>query len=120
MLWTTVLNYLAWYIFVFLGVMWILVMLQNRGRMSERPPAVSRLPAVSIIMPAYNEEGNIAESIRSMLSLDYPRKLLDIIVVNDCSRDRTGKIAEMFRKDGVRVIHNMENRGKAYSLNWGI
>ena len=74
---------------------------------------------ISITAPAYNEEGTLAKSIRSILSLDYPRRLLDIIVVNDCSTDRTGEIAEAFRKDGVRVLHNKVNMGKAAGLNRG-
>jgi len=120
MLWTTILNYLAWYIFVFLGVMWILVLFQNKGKVKGKVPSPSRLPPVSVILPAYNEEKTLAKSIRSILSLDYPRRLLDIIVVNDCSTDRTGEIAESFRKEGVRVLHNKRNVGKAAGLNRGI
>jgi biofilm PGA synthesis N-glycosyltransferase PgaC len=120
MIWTTILNYLAWYIFVFLGVMWVLVLFQNRGRLSEKAAVPSRLPPVSVVLPAYNEEGTLAKSIRSILSLDYPRRLLDIIVVNDCSTDRTGEIADAFRKDGIRVLHNRKNMGKAASLNRGV
>ncbi|MEE9406172.1 MAG: glycosyltransferase [Candidatus Aenigmarchaeota archaeon] len=120
MIWTIVLNYLAWYIFVFMGVVWILVLFQNRDRVSEKVPDPSKLPPVSVILPAYNEEKTLARSIRSILGLNYPRKLLDIVVVNDCSTDRTGKIADSFKKLGVRVLHNRVNKGKAYSLNRGI
>lgn len=44
-------------------------------------------PGISLIAPAYNEEANIAASVRSMLQLDYPD--IEIIVVNDGSRDQT-------------------------------
>jgi cellulose synthase/poly-beta-1,6-N-acetylglucosamine synthase-like glycosyltransferase len=44
-------------------------------------------PPVSMLVPAYNEEATIAASVRSMLQLDYPE--LEIIVVNDGSRDGT-------------------------------
>ena len=44
-------------------------------------------PPVSVIMPAYNEEATIAVSVRSMLQLEYPE--LEVIVVNDGSRDGT-------------------------------
>lgn len=44
-------------------------------------------PPISIIIPAYNEEVGIAESVRSMAMLHYPK--LEIVVVNDGSRDRT-------------------------------
>jgi cellulose synthase/poly-beta-1,6-N-acetylglucosamine synthase-like glycosyltransferase len=44
-------------------------------------------PPVSVIVPAYNEEATIAASVRSMLQLEYPE--LEVIVVNDGSRDGT-------------------------------
>ncbi len=44
-------------------------------------------PPVTILVPAYNEESTIAASVRSMLQLDYPE--LEIVVVNDGSRDDT-------------------------------
>jgi cellulose synthase/poly-beta-1,6-N-acetylglucosamine synthase-like glycosyltransferase len=44
-------------------------------------------PPVSMLIPAYNEEATIAGSVRSMLQLDYPE--LEVIVVNDGSRDAT-------------------------------
>ena len=113
------LNYAAWFIFVFIAVVWVLVLLQNKAGLSKRIRP-GRLVPVSIIIPAYNEALNIAACVRSMLSLDYPKRLLDIIVVDDCSTDGTGKIARGFRKQGVRVLSNSRNRGKAYSLNKGI
>lgn len=50
------------------------------------------LPLVSLIVPARNEERNIEEGIRSLLSLNYPR--LEITIVNDRSTDQTGAIID--------------------------
>lgn len=115
-----IVNYVIWYLFVFIGIVWIMVMLMNK----DVPPKKikgSALPSVSVIIPAFNEESTIAKTIKSVLSLDYPRKLLDIIIVNDCSTDKTGKVADSFRKTGlIRIVHNERNRGKGYSLNRGI
>ncbi len=47
----------------------------------------TRAPRISVIAPAFNEELSIAQSIRSLLSLQYPD--LEVIVVNDGSKDRT-------------------------------
>jgi cellulose synthase/poly-beta-1,6-N-acetylglucosamine synthase-like glycosyltransferase len=44
-------------------------------------------PPISILLPAYNEEAGIVESVRSLLSLRYP--LLEVVVVSDGSRDGT-------------------------------
>ncbi|OYT45318.1 glycosyl transferase, partial [Thermoplasmatales archaeon ex4484_6] len=48
------------------------------------------LPSVSVLSPAFNEEVTIAESLRSQLNLDYPN--LEVIVINDGSRDNTLKV----------------------------
>jgi cellulose synthase/poly-beta-1,6-N-acetylglucosamine synthase-like glycosyltransferase len=45
------------------------------------------VPSISLLAPAYNEEATIAESVRSQLGLYYPN--LEVVVVNDGSRDRT-------------------------------
>ena len=120
MLWVTVLNFVAWYIFIFISVVWIMVLLQNRENFYESKSYRS-LPTVSVLVPAYNEEKTIGKTIRSLLNLDYPKNLLEIIVINDASTDRTGKIAEYFSKQGkIKLLTNKKNRGKAYSLNRGI
>lgn len=57
-------------------------------------------PPVSIIIPAYNEEAGIAESVRSMAMLQYTKK--EIIVVNDGSSDRTlERLIEEFRMEPI-------------------
>lgn len=56
---------------------------------------------VSIIVPAYNEEAGIIDSIHSILSLRYPQ--IELIIVNDGSTDNTQrKIIEQFRMKEVQ------------------
>jgi len=74
---------------------------------------------VSIIIPAYNEERSIARTIDSALSISYPRDKLEIIVVDDGSRDDTYRIARTFENKGVRVF-TKKNGGKGSALNLGI
>jgi len=56
----------------------------------ESPCLPDNAPMVSIIVPARDEENNIERCIRSLLAQDYPR--FEVIVVDDCSEDATGKI----------------------------
>ncbi|MEM2479014.1 MAG: glycosyltransferase family 2 protein [Candidatus Pacearchaeota archaeon] len=77
------------------------------------------LPKVSIIVPAYNEEKNIAKTLRNLLKLKYDRKKLEIIVVDDGSNDRTYKIAKKFSKFGIKIFRK-PNGGKASAINYGI
>lgn len=77
------------------------------------------LPGVSIVVPAYNEEGNIGDTIESLLRLDYPKDRLEIIVVDDGSTDGTYAEAKRYEGPNVRVIRK-ENGGKSSALNRGI
>jgi cellulose synthase/poly-beta-1,6-N-acetylglucosamine synthase-like glycosyltransferase len=80
-------------------------------------PRVARLPRVSLIISAYNEEDVIREKIFNSLSLDYPRDRLEIIVASDGSTDRTAAIATEYAAKGVHVRHFPGRRGKNATLN---
>lgn len=71
-------------------------------------------PLVSILIPAYNSEGWIADTLRSALSQTWPNK--EIIVVDDGSKDRTLEIARRFESDGVQVV-TQKNQGAATARN---
>jgi cellulose synthase/poly-beta-1,6-N-acetylglucosamine synthase-like glycosyltransferase len=100
-------------------------------------------PGVSVLLPAYNEQAGVVESVRSLLALRYPR--LEVIVVNDGSKDATlERLREAFDLRPVRVALRDEiphaevlgtyvsarhpnlvvvdkvNAGKADALNCGI
>jgi glycosyltransferase involved in cell wall biosynthesis len=72
------------------------------------------MPLVSILIPAYNAEPWIADTIRSALAQDWPRK--EIVVVDDGSRDRTLAIAREFAGREVAVV-TQENQGAAAARN---
>ena len=80
-------------------------------------PTTPNTPIVSIIIPAYNEEKVIADTIESTLEITYPKK--DIIVVDDGSEDNTLQIAKRYEDEGVKVLHK-ENGGKATALNYAL
>src|SRR5262249_31339743 len=79
-------------------------------------------PTVSILIPAFNAERWIGDTLRSALSQTWPSK--EIIVVDDGSTDRTVEIARKFEPEGVRVFTQKNQgaaaaRNKAYSLSKG-
>lgn len=79
-------------------------------------------PTIAVVMPAFNEEDAVADSIRSLLTVDYPPEKLEIVVINDGSSD--GTLGEIERaaagSDEVRVISFPENRGKRAAMAAGI
>lgn len=76
----------------------------------------ARFPLVSVIMPAYNARPYIAEAINSVLEQDYPH--VELIVIDDGSRDGTAECAESFG-ERVKVIRQA-NAGVAAARNKGL
>ncbi len=79
---------------------------------------MSRMPIVSVVIPAYNAERYIGRAIRSILNQRFSGDY-EVIVVNDASTDRTSYAVELFA-DAIRAIHNPNNLGLPGSLNVGI
>ncbi len=80
-------------------------------------------PPIAIVMPSFNEQEAIADSLRALLALEYPPEKLELIAVNDGSTDAT--LAEMQgvaagSAGRVRVIDFPENRGKRAAMAAGI
>ena len=73
-------------------------------------------PKVSIIIPVYNGEDYLEEAIKSALNQTY--KNLEIIVVDDGSKDKTGKICEKYINK-IKYLKK-ENGGVATALNLAI
>ncbi len=74
-------------------------------------------PLVSIITPAYNAEKTIDKCLNSLLNQTL--KNIEIIVINDCSKDNTLKILKKY-KNKIKLIDNKENLGPAASRNKGL
>ncbi|MEN9599878.1 MAG: hypothetical protein RL596_2197 [Bacteroidota bacterium] len=91
-------------------------------RLREKQKAlipITHFPAVSIIVPAYNEEVNAVSSLHNLLRCDYPN--FHIIFVNDGSKDDTlHRIQAVFNNHEKVTILDKINGGKASALNYGI
>lgn len=72
---------------------------------NTEPGADHLTEKISVIVPARNEEANIGKCIQSLLQQNYPRQLLQIIVVNDHSTDNTALIVKQFRYEGIILIN---------------
>ncbi len=90
---------------------WFIILLHPRKKEKYKYE-----PSVSVLIPAYNEEKRIRSCISAILTSDYPKELLDIVVIDDGSKDKTAEVAKEL---GVRVIKT-KHRGKAYALNEGL
>jgi len=105
------------FITLFFSILFFLLFLRNR-KLIKKIPKLVRHPSVSIIVPAYNEENVIGKTIKNLKKLVYPKNKLEIIVVNDGSSDKTGKIARSFK--GIKVFDKVNQGKKSYALNFGL
>lgn len=75
---------------------------------------------ISIIIPAYNEEKRIKKTIESILTYVQKKKYdYEIIVVNDGSTDKTKDVVQEFKNKKIKIIDNLENKGKGFSVKQG-
>jgi cellulose synthase/poly-beta-1,6-N-acetylglucosamine synthase-like glycosyltransferase len=76
-------------------------------------------PRATFIIPAYNEERNIAAKIENTLSLDYPPGQLEVLVMSNGSTDRTNDIVRGYSDPRVRLVA-LPEPGKMEALNEGV
>lgn len=106
------------FISLYFGVVFTILIIRNFRGMKQLPNTKWQ-PAISVIIPAYNEEEYIEKCIESLVNTDYPKNKLEVIVINDGSTDNTAKIARKYQNKYIRVL-SKPNTGKADSLNFGI
>ena len=90
----------------------LLLLALARPRPPAPPPA--ELPSVSLIIAAHDEANVIAAKVANALALDYPRELLEVIVADDASADRTAVLA---REAGADHVLELERAGKLPAQN---
>jgi cellulose synthase/poly-beta-1,6-N-acetylglucosamine synthase-like glycosyltransferase len=80
-------------------------------------------PEVTVLIPCHNEERVIGRLLQRMAELTYPKEQLQVLVIDDGSTDRTGKIADLYACQFrfITVIHKPNGgEGKAAALNVGL
>jgi len=88
-----------------------------RGLLWRKPYRTEDItPSVSMIIAAYNEAASIGEKLDNVVSLDYPRDCLEVIVASDGSTDETEAIVAQYEDRGVKLLA-LPRQGKAGALN---
>ncbi|MGA2666611.1 MAG: glycosyltransferase [Patescibacteria group bacterium] len=78
---------------------------------------LKKYPLVSIVLPTYNGEKYLRQSIQSCLNQTY--KNIELIIVNDGSKDNTIGIVNSFKDNRIRLVHHKNTLGIPKSLNSG-
>ena len=74
-------------------------------------------PYISIIIPAYNEEDKIKDTLENIKDIN---EINEILVIDDGSSDKTTEIANSIESEKIKVFTLDKNRGKGYALNYGL
>ena len=109
------------YTYVGYGIVLYLLVFVKRLTTKAKPLADitdDRLPEVTLMVCAYNEEDIIAEKMDNTRRLDYPSDRLHLVWVTDGSNDNTNVLLSAYPE--VKVIYFPERRGKAAALKHGI
>ncbi len=106
------------YIFValYLLLLFALTFIQNRKEIFSDPKTKKNY-SISVLIPAYNEQDSIEGTVEAVLKSNY-KNIVEILIINDGSKDNTLKISQKLEKkyDKVSVL-DKPNSGKADSLN---
>ncbi|HAZ10459.1 MAG TPA: hypothetical protein DCY56_05065 [Candidatus Omnitrophica bacterium] len=79
--------------------------------------------SISVIVPAYNEEQNIAGAVSAIKAAAANRfSEYEILIIDDASSDNTGSIADKISRENpnVKVFHNSKNMGFGYNYKMGV
>ncbi|MBI2145540.1 glycosyltransferase family 2 protein [Candidatus Woesearchaeota archaeon] len=120
-----VLTWVMYFIGLYFSVFWMYALFErynifsaeHKSSASRKP---KRFPMVSVIIPAYNAASTIRDCLTSVIRIDYPREMLEIIVVNDGSTDKTLSVVSeiMGSNSGMRIkLMSQNNLGKGAALN---
>ncbi len=96
----------------------------RKPKIRTGPADPASCPAVAVLIPAFNEERVIVNTVRSVLASEYPRGKLRVIIIDDGSTDATVPISKQtFACEiaaGDVVVLTKPNAGKAEALNFGL
>jgi poly-beta-1,6-N-acetyl-D-glucosamine synthase len=121
--WGAILAYVFFYpvlmslIWMIGGIAFYLRFERRPHRIVNQPPPRDDYPLIAVLVPCYNEEANVEETVEALMELEYPN--FEVVAINDGSRDRTGELLNALaaRFPRLRVVHQLENQGKAVGLN---
>ncbi len=110
----------TYFVLLFLTIFWLLILFTPQPTPTRN---THRKPLFSVIVPAYNEQESIEQTLLSITKLRYPTNLLQIIIVNDGSKDQTQEIVQTFIQQHPQhniTILTQSNSGKGRALNHGL
>ena len=115
----TAIFYVFSFISVYVQIFFLVTFLEKRRHIVHNPEnlELEMYPTVTIAVPCYNEEGTIDKTVKSLLSLDYPKDKIKIFLIDDGSKDNTWNIIKSFENGSNVFAFTKVNGGKHTALN---
>jgi hyaluronan synthase len=118
----SIIAYFSFFLGLFISINYLMHYLKPE---EEKKVEIKEWPKIAIIVPAYNEEKNVEDTLTSLSSLNYPKDKLKIVFVDDGSKDNTYKkaleVAERLNKKyGINLIevYTKKKRRKSKHLKF--
>lgn len=108
------------FITIFFESFLLVTFLSSPARKQRTLPLATHTPHVAVIVPCFNEEGTIGATVESILSLEYPKDKLTVVLVDDGSTDNTPAVMDTYLENPQITVIHKENGGKHTALNVGI
>ena len=103
--------------YVYLGYPLLLAIWSSLKRKANYSSDHNKLPKISMLISAYNEEDVISDKLENIKEMNYPAHLLEVFIGSDCSDDMTNKLIIESNISNLRLVAFEERRGKPAVLN---
>jgi biofilm PGA synthesis N-glycosyltransferase PgaC len=117
-------QYILWgvsFISLWMSLIWLNMLVFEP---SEKRKLPKNLPCVTVGIPCFNREKNIAKTVKSLSELNYPKNLIQVVIVDDCSTDGTYAEAKRLQiaypQLPIEVYQHRKNGGKSAAVNTAI
>ncbi|MES2223612.1 MAG: glycosyltransferase [Patescibacteria group bacterium] len=105
---------------LYFEVFLLISLFESKKKRKELSTLEYYFPPVTILIPIWNEESTIVDTVESLLNLDYPKDKLHIMVIDDGSTDRSLEALQKFKGHPIVEVYSKPNGGKYTALNFGI
>ncbi|MFH1331655.1 MAG: glycosyltransferase family 2 protein [archaeon] len=112
----TIGGFILAFLFSFIFAIFVIIMVSY----FKKVPKPDFSPKISIVIPCYNEEKNIARCLDSIFSSSYPADKFGVVVVDDGSTDSTLKVLRDYQKRHKFKVVSESHKGKSECLNRGV
>ncbi len=117
----TLFAYSFLFISIYVQIFLLITLFEHRQTIKKQASQkIDNFPTVTILVPVFNEERTVENTVYSILGLNYPKDKLKVMIVDDGSKDNTWNLVQKFVGHPQIELHQKQNGGKYTALNYGI